>query len=482
MILNLIVLNIIIILILLLIPNKFLKFIRLFSLISSFILFILSLSLWVFFNNNSTNFQFYTKFDWLDSFNLTFAFGLDGLSLFFLILSTFLIPLCILVSYYSVTYRLKEFLILLFCIELFLIIIFSILDLILFYIFFEAILIPMFLLIGVWGSRRERIYAAYQFFFYTLVGSLFMLVGVLILYSHVGTTDYLIILNSSFSEIRQIFLWLAFFASFAVKIPMLPFHIWLPQAHVEAPTAGSVILAGILLKLGGYGFLRFSIPMFPFASKFFIPLIFTMSLVAIVYASLTTIRQIDLKRIIAYSSVAHMNYITLGMFSFNLTGLEGAYFLMLSHGLVSSALFLGIGCIYDRYKARIIRYYGGLAQIMPLFAFVFLFLTFSNISFPLTSGFVGEILIIVGVFEINKFAAIIASIGTVFGAVYSIWVYNRIFFNGPLSKYIQKYSDMNRREFYIFLPLIILIIYFGVYPNIIFESIHLTFINMLNYF
>lgn len=481
MLVNLILINLFSIVFLSFIPNYHVKWIRIFSLTSSFFIFIWSLLLWVNFQNDSLNFQYYSKIEWLEDFNLYFAFGLDGLSILFLVLSTFLFPFCILISFYSVKYRLKEFLIFLLSIELFLILIFSILDLFLFYIFFEAILIPMFFLIGIWGSRIERIYAAYQFFFYTLIGSLLMLVGVLFIYSHVGSTDYLIILNSSFSETRQIFLWLSFFASFAVKIPMVPFHIWLPQAHVEAPTAGSVILAGILLKLGGYGFLRFSLSMFPEASRFFAPLVFTMSLVAIVYASLTTIRQIDLKRIIAYSSVAHMNYTTLGLFCFNIEGLEGSFFLMLSHGLVSSALFLSIGVIYDRYGTRIIRYFSGLTQVMPLFSFVFLFLTFSNISFPLTSGFVGEILILMGVFKLNKFAAIIASLGTVLGAVYSVWLYNRIFFSYLKSDYIEFYSDLNRREFFIFLPLIFLIVYFGIYPNIIFDTVHITFYNLLNY-
>lgn len=479
MLISLIILNILSIFLLFFIPSYKLKFLKQYSLISSFFIFIFSLLLWIFFQNNVSLFQFYFETDWLYFFNIKYSLGIDGISLFFIILSTFLIPLCILVSWTSINYRLKEYLILFFIIEFLLINVFSVLDILLFYIFFEAILIPMFIVIGIWGSRIERVYAAYQFFFYTLLGSLFMLLGVLSIYSYTGSTDFFILLNTNFSKSRQIFLWVSFFASFAVKIPMFPFHIWLPQAHVEAPTAGSVLLAGILLKLGGYGFLRFSIPMFPFASKFFMPLVFTLSVIAIIYASLTTIRQIDLKRIIAYSSVAHMNYVTLGLFSFNLQGIEGSILLMLSHGLVSSALFLCVGMLYDRFKTRIIRYFGGFTQLMPIFSIIFLFLTFSNISFPGTSGFIGEMLILMGIFEINKWIALISTFGTILGAVYSVWLFNRIFFGQVNPIFIKKYSDMNRREFFIILPLIFLILLMGIYPSIFLNTMHYSVSSIL---
>jgi proton-translocating NADH-quinone oxidoreductase chain M len=309
-----------------------------------------------------------------------------------------------------------------------------------------------------------------------------MLLGILCIYSYTGSTDYYILINTDFSESRQLFLWLSFFASFAVKIPMFPLHIWLPQAHVEAPTAGSVLLAGILLKLGGYGFLRFSIPMFPYASRFFVPLIFTLSILAIIYASLTTIRQIDLKRIIAYSSVAHMNYVTLGIFSFNIQGVEGSILLMLSHGLVSSALFLIVGMLYDRFKTRIIRYFSGLTQLMPLFSIFFLFLTFSNISFPGTSGFVGEMLILMGIFNDNIFTVILATMGTILGAVYSIWLYNRIFFGQLDFSFIKRYSDLNRREFFILIPFVVLTLIMGIYPSAFLNVMHISITNLLMFY
>lgn len=441
-----------------------------------------SLALIIWFQNDTSYFQFFFESPWLVFFNIQYSLGIDGLSLFFVVLSTFLIPFCILISWTSIIYRLKEYFLLFFIIEWLLINVFCVLDIFLFYIFFEAILLPMFLVIGIWGSRTERVQASYQFFFYTLVGSLFMLLGILCIYSYTGSTDYYVLINIDFSENRQLFLWLSFFASFAVKIPMFPVHIWLPQAHVEAPTAGSVLLAGILLKLGGYGFLRFSIPMFPYASRFFMPLVFTLSILAIIYASLTTIRQIDLKRIIAYSSVAHMNYVTLGIFSFNIQGVEGSILLMLSHGLVSSALFLIVGMLYDRFKTRVIRYFSGLTQLMPLFSIFFLFLTFSNISFPGTSGFIGEMLILMGIFNGNIFSTIIATLGTILGAVYSIWLYNRIFFGQLDCSLIKRYSDMNRREFFILLPFIVLIVIMGIYPSAFLNAMHLSVTNLLVFY
>lgn len=482
MIIHLLIINSLIIFGLLFVNAKNIRFLKKMSLISAFSLFILSCSSYVLFQNDVGFFQHFYEFFWIQYMNIFFALGLDGLSVCFIILATFLIPFCILISWTSIIYRLKEYIILLFIIEWLLINVFAVLDIFLFYIFFEAILIPMFLVIGIWGSRMERVKASYQFFFYTLVGSLFMLLGILCIYSYVGSTDYYLLINTDFSNNRQLFLWLSFFASFAVKIPMFPFHIWLPQAHVEAPTAGSVLLAGILLKLGGYGFLRFSIPMFPYASRFFVPLIFTLSTLAIIFASLTTIRQIDLKRIIAYSSVAHMNYVTLGIFSFNMQGIEGSIFLMLSHGLVSSALFLIVGMLYDRYKTRIIRYFAGFTQLMPLFSIFFLFLTFANTSFPGTSGFIGEMLILLGTFKINIVSTILATLGTIFGAVYSIWLFNRIFFGQLNAAFIHRYSDINRREFFILLPFIVLIIIMGIYPSIFLDVLHLSVTNILVFY
>ena len=452
------------------IPRKSLKFLRIYALTCSNIIFILLLILYLIYQNNLGLYQFNDLF----KYNINIIFGLDGFSIIFLILSAFLFPICILVSWTSIKYRLKDFYILLFLTEFFLICVFSTLDIFLFYIFFESILIPMFLIIGIWGSRKERISAAYQFFFFTLVGSFFMLIGILFLKSIYGTTDISILLNIDISKPRQIFLWISFFISFAVKVPMVPVHVWLPKAHVEAPTAGSVLLAGILLKLGTYGILRFMLPLFPYATYYFTPLVLTMCVIAIIYSSLTTIRQIDLKKIIAYSSVAHMNYVTLGIFSLNLSGLEGSILLMLSHGIISGAMFICIGLIYDRFGTRIIKYYKGLAQVMPLFAIVFLFLTFSNISFPGTSGFIGEFLIFTGIFKTNYITGILAVFGTILGTVYSIWLYNRIFFGNLLNNYIIKYSDINRREFVIFFIHIFLILLIGIYPYYFLEVLKVT--------
>ena len=353
-------------------PSSATRQMKVVALTVSLINFLLSLNLWIFFDNSTSKFQFVTQLDWFEFLNMQWYIGIDGISLFFIILTTFLVPVCLLISWSSITHLVKEFLVAFLFLETFMIAVFCMLDLILFYVFFESVLIPMFLIIGVWGSRERKIRAAYQFFLYTLIGSLFMLLAILLIYFQVGTTDLQVLMTTEFSERRQFFLWLAFFLSFAVKVPMIPFHIWLPEAHVEAPTSGSVILAGILLKLGTYGFLRFSIPLFPEATVYFTPLIYTLSVLGIIYASFTTLRQIDLKKIIAYSSVAHMGFVTLGLFSLNTQGIEGAILLMLSHGFVASALFLCIGILYDRTHTRLIRYYGGLVQTMPLFSFFFL--------------------------------------------------------------------------------------------------------------
>jgi len=332
----------------------------------------------------------------------------------------------------------------------------------------------MFLMIGIWGSRARKGRAAYLFFFYTLLGSLFMLLAILTIAFETGTTDYQVLLTTTWSESRQIFLWVAFFASFAVKVPMVPFHIWLPEAHVEAPTAGSVMLAGVLLKLGTYGFIRFSIPLFPEASAYFTPFMFTMSVVAIVYTSLTTLRQGDLKKIIAYSSVAHMGFVTLGLFTGNVVGLEGAMMIMLSHGWVSSALFLCVGVLYDRYHTRLVKYYQGLTQAMPLFAIVFTFFSMANLGFPGTSSFAGEFMSLAGAFEANVTVAILAAIGTVLGAAYSVWLCNRVLF-GPLqTEVLSGYSDLVRREAAVFAPLIFMTLWMGIYPEVFLQPMHLS--------
>nr|YP_010726703.1 NADH dehydrogenase subunit 4 [Cystoclonium purpureum f. stellatum]WDY85190.1 NADH dehydrogenase subunit 4 [Cystoclonium purpureum f. stellatum] len=468
------------VIILFIIPSSYESWCRNISLWISCLTFLFSLMLWIQFDSGTSFFQYTSTFLWFPSLNFYYSIGIDGISLFFILLTTLLITICILISWSSVKVNLKDYLISFLILEFFLIQVFCVLDILLFYIYFESILIPMFLIVGIWGSRQRKIRAAYQFFLYTLVGSLLMLLGLLIIYFQVGTTDFQILWYYQFSELKQIILWLAFFASFAVKIPMVPFHIWLPEAHAEAPTAGSVILAGVLLKIGGYGFIRFSLPMFPWASIYFTPLIFTLSLIAIVYASLTTLRQIDLKKIIAYSSVSHMGFVTIGIFSLNLQGLEGSILLMLSHGLVSSALFLCIGILYDRYKTRIIKYYTGLIQVMPLFGIYLLFFTFANIGFPGTSSFIGEILVLVGAFHINTTLTFFSSLGMILGAAYSIWLFNRISFGSLKLNYFSLYQDISRREFFILLPIMVLTVWMGVYPFSFLNEIHYSSMNLLS--
>nr|YP_009774168.1 NADH dehydrogenase subunit 4 [Caulacanthus okamurae]QIZ74785.1 NADH dehydrogenase subunit 4 [Caulacanthus okamurae] len=449
------------------------------ALLTSCMTFLCSLILWIHFDSGTSFFQYNSTFVWFPSLNFHYSIGLDGISLFFLILTTFLIMVCILISWSAVKKYLKEYLISFLILEFFLIQVFSVLDILLFYVYFESVLIPMFLIVGIWGSRLRKIRAAYQFFLYTLIGSVLMLLALLVIYFQTGSTDLQVLWYSQFSETKQTILWLAFFASFAVKIPMVPFHIWLPEAHAEAPTAGSVILAGILLKMGGYGFLRFSLPMFPVASIFFSPLIFTLSLIAIIYGSLTTLRQIDLKKIIAYSSVSHMGFVTLGIFSFNLQGLEGSILLMLSHGLVSSALFFCVGILYDRYKTRVIKYYTGLMQVMPLFGLFFLFFIFTSMGFPGTSSFIGEILVLMGCFQTSTFLTFFAALGVILGASYSIWLFNRVNFGSLKLKYIKIYQDVSRREFIVLLCFVFLILWMGLYPSSFLNEIHYSSVNLL---
>ena len=402
--------------------------IKQYSLTFSIVIFILTLFLWIFYNGELGEFSFVLHLSWLKMFNIYYSVGIDGISIFFIILTAFLIPICILASWESIQYKVKEFMILLLITEFLLINVFIVLDLFFFYIFFEGVLIPMFLIIGLWGSRQRKIHAAYQFFFFTLLGSIIMLLGIIIIYVEMGTSDIQVLMHTTFTYERQLFLWFAFFCSFAVKVPMIPVHIWLPEAHVEAPTAGSVILAGILLKLGVYGIIRILIPMFPDAMIYFTPLVFTMCIIGIIYSAATTIRQIDLKKTIAYSSVAHMNYAMLGLFTNNSYGIEGCLYFMLGHGVVSSALFLCIGMLYDRYHTRNILYYGGLVHVMPLYSIFFLIFVLANIGLPGTVNFIGEFLVMVGVWRSNTIVIFFGSIGMILGAVYAIWMYNRIVF------------------------------------------------------
>ena len=471
LLLNITVLPLIGILLLLLVPSKNFKMLKLIALNFSSLPLIGSLVLWFFFKDFLGQFQFVTKLYWLSSFNINVSLGIDGISLFFLILTTLLIPICILLSWSSVKKDLKEYLIAFLFLEFFLILVFGILDLLLFYIFFESVLIPMFLIIGIWGSRERKILASYYFFLYTLFGSVIMLLAIVYIYYQVGTTDYEMLLTFSFSELEQKFLWFAFFLAFAGKVPMLPVHLWLPEAHVEAPTAGSVILAGVLLKLGTYGLIRYSIPLFPNASFFFTPFVYTLSVIGIIYTSFTAIRQSDFKRIIAYTSIAHMNLVIIGIFSFNMIGLEGAIFQSLSHGFVASALFLIIGIVYDRYHTRIVKYYSGLASVMPLYILIFVFFTMANISFPGTSSFVGEFLILTGSFKCSTSVAFLGATGVILGGAYSLWLLNRIAFGNIKLQYCEKFLDLNKREFMCFLPLILGTLFLGICPNIVLSSL-----------
>jgi proton-translocating NADH-quinone oxidoreductase chain M len=462
------------ILLLLFFSPKNSKAVKLVALNFSMLPFLGSLLVWAHFEKSIAQFQFVTEIFWFSNYNLNITFGIDGISIFFLLLTTMLIPICILLSWSSVKKNLKEYLIAFLFLEFFLIVVFCILDLLLFYIFFESVLLPMFLIIGIWGSRERKILASYYFFLYTLLGSVVMLLSILYIFYQVGTTDYEMLLAFSFSALEQKLLWLTFFLAFASKVPMLPVHLWLPEAHVEAPTAGSVILAGVLLKLGTYGFIRYSIPLFPNASFFFSPLVYTIAVTGIIYTSFTAIRQSDFKRIVAYTSIAHMNLVILGIFSFNVIGIEGAIFQSLSHGFVASALFLVIGIVYDRYHTRIVKYYSGLASVMPVYISVFLFFSMANLAFPGTSSFIGEFLILTGSFKSNTSVTFLGATGVILSGAYSLWLLNRIAFGNMKVQYYEKFLDLNKREFVCFLPLIVGTIFLGVFPNIVLDSIHLS--------
>ena len=440
---------------------------RFIALWTTLVTFALSLVLWRDFDPTTAQFQFVEQRAWLGV--IKFHMGVDGISLPFVLLTTLLMPLCILASWESITKRVKEYMIAFLVLETLMIGVFTSLDLVLFYLFFEGGLIPMFLIIGIWGGPR-RVYASFKFFLYTLAGSLLMLLAIMAIYWEAGTTDIPTLLTHGFPASMQTWLWFAFLASFAVKLPMWPVHTWLPDAHVEAPTAGSVILAGILLKMGGYGFLRFSIPMFPLASAEFAPLIFALSVIAIIYTSLVALAQEDVKKLIAYSSVAHMGFVTIGVFTLTMQGLQGGIFQMLSHGIVSGALFLCVGVIYDRMHTREISAYGGLADRMPLYAFCFMVFTLANVGLPGTSGFVGEFLSLLGAFRINTWVAFLATTGIILSAAYALWLYGRIIF-GKLEKPALKYiTDLSWREVVVMSPLVVLTIFFGFYPGPILDA------------
>jgi NADH-quinone oxidoreductase subunit M len=430
--------------------------------------FLLSLIAWAEFNTASAGFQLIEQRTWFSD-AITYKLGVDGLSMPFVLLTTFLMPFCIGASWLSINMRVKEYMIAFLVLETLMIGVFEALDLLLFYLFFEGGLIPMFLIIGIWGGKR-RVYAAFKFFLYTLLGSLLMLLAIMAMYWYAKTTDITVLLHTNFPLGMQKWLWLGFFASFAVKMPMWPVHTWLPDAHVEAPTAGSVILAGILLKMGGYGFIRFSLPMFPDASQYFAPLIFALSIIAIIYTSLVAFVQEDMKKLIAYSSVAHMGFVTMGLFSMTAQGVEGAVFQMISHGLVSGALFLCVGVIYDRMHTREIAAYGGLVQRMPRYAVALMIFTLANVGLPGTSGFIGEFLTLIGVFQVNSWVALLATTGVILSAAYALYLYRRVIF-GVLDKpSLANIADLSWREIAILAPLVVLTLYYGVHPQPILDA------------
>jgi len=431
---------------------------------TTLITFALSLFIWVNFDPGNPNYQMVEKAEWIPAFKISYHMGVDGISVLFVILSTFLMPLCVLASWEAVQKRVKEYMVAFLVLETLMIGMFCALDFVLFYMFFEGVLIPMFLIIGVWGGAR-RVYAAFKFFLYTLLGSVLMLLAILAMYFVAGTTDIPTITATHFPRSMQMWLWLALFASFAVKVPMWPVHTWLPDAHVEAPTAGSVILAGVLLKMGGYGFLRFNIPILPEATEFFTPMVYTLSIVAVIYTSLVALAQEDMKKLIAYSSVAHMGYVTVGMFTLNTQGIAGSIFQMLSHGVVSGALFLCVGVVYDRMHTREISQYGGLVKLMPKYAVVFLFMTMASVGLPGTSGFIGEFLVLLGAFRDNTWVATLIATGLVLGAAYALLLYRRVVYGTITNPHVRSMFDLTPREVAVFTPLIIVVLWMGIYPN-----------------
>ena len=448
------------------------------SIFTSFVNFFLTLFLWYSFDKTTYDFQFVEEFFWISGF-IKFKFGIDGISILFILLTAFITPIAIISCINSAKARLKEFLIAILVLETFMIGVFCSLDLVIFYLFFEAGLIPMFLIIGIWGGPR-KVYSAFKFFLFTLLGSVLMLIAVIAIYWITGTTDVNEIYQVKIPTEYQYLLWLAFFSSFAVKLPMWPVHTWLPDAHVEAPTAGSVILAAILLKMGGYGFLRFSLGMFPVASEYFVPLIFALSVIAIIYTSLVALMQDDMKKLIAYSSVAHMGFVTLGIFTFNKQGIEGSVIQMLSHGLISAALFLSVGVLYDRIHSRLINSYGGIVNVLPKYSFILMVFVLAALGLPGTSGFVGEFLVLVGAFKINFLVAMLASTGVVLCAAYMLWLYKRVVFGKLEKNNLKNMKDVNTSEFAILFTLGVLIVFFGFYPEPFLETMHMSVDNLIS--
>ena len=458
--------------------NKTNESIKLIALFTSFANFLLSLYLWYQFDNSIYEFQFIENKKWLIGL-INYKVGVDGISILFILLTTLIIPLCIISVNQTIKHRNKEFLIAILLMESLMIGVFCSLDLVIFYLFFEGGLIPMFLIIGIWGGQR-RVYSAFKFFLYTLLGSVLMLIAIISIYWITGTTDFVEIYNQGIDFKYQKLLWLAFFSSFAVKTPMWPVHTWLPDAHVEAPTAGSVILAAILLKMAGYGFIRFSLGLFPNASEYFVPLIFFLSLVAIIYTSLVALMQEDMKKLIAYSSVAHMGFVTLGIFSFTQQGIEGSIYQMISHGLISAALFFCVGVLYDRMHTRLINQYGGVVSIMPRYAVVFMIFTLGAVGLPGTTGFVGEFLILIGVFKKNFLVAVIASFGVILAAAYMLWLYKRVVFGQIQNDDLKKMIDLNYSEIIILWALVIPTIFFGFYPDPLISTVEVSVNNLID--
>jgi NADH-quinone oxidoreductase subunit M len=437
---------------------------------AALVTFVLSLMVWGNFDPAQAGFQLVEKAVWLEPLGVSYHLGVDGISLWFIILSTLLTVVCIVGSWHSVQDRVKEYMIAFLAMDTLMVGVFCSLDLVLFYFFFEGILIPMYLIIGIWGGPR-RIYASFKFFLYTLLGSVLFLIAVIVMYVQAGTTEIPLLMHFDFAVDLQRWLWLALFASFAVKVPMWPFHTWLPDAHVEAPTAGSVLLAGVLLKLGGYGFLRFSLPMLPDASAYFAPLVYALSAIAIVYTSLVALMQTDMKKLIAYSSVAHMGIVTIGCFTPNALGIQGSILQMLSHGVVSAALFMCVGVVYDRVHSRDIATYGGLAERLPAYSFIFMVFMLASVGLPGTSGFVGEILVIIGIFQVNQWVAFFAATGMVLGAAYMLWLYRRVIFGALTRETLKSLRDLRLNEALAFAPLLLIALVMGVYPSLFTEPI-----------
>jgi NADH-quinone oxidoreductase subunit M len=448
------------------------------SLFTSIAIFLLSIFIWFSLDQNSSEFQFVEEKSWINDF-IKFKLGVDGISILFIVLTAFITPICIISCVNSIKVRIKEFLIAILILETFMIGVFCSLDLVVFYLFFEAGLIPMFLIIGVWGGPR-RVYSAFKFFLYTLLGSVLMLAAIIVIYWLTGTTDVTQIYEIKIPKEYQNILWLAFFSSFAVKMPMWPVHTWLPDAHVEAPTAGSVILAAILLKMAGYGFLRFSIPMFPIASEFFAPLVYILSIIAIIYTSLVALMQDDMKKLIAYSSVAHMGFVTLGIFTFTKQGLEGSIFQMISHGLISAALFLCVGVVYDRLHSKLISTYGGVVNYLPKYSLLFLIFALAGLGLPGTSGFLGEFLILTGTFQKSYLAAMLATFGVVLGAAYMLWLTKRVIYGETKNNAIKAIKDVNILEMTMLGSLAFFVILFGFYPAPLMDTMSVSINNLIS--